>query len=170
MEKMKVTSAYANKMLKKLNEDKDFYRAKERDGYLYVVAVDEEPVVPEYDYKEVADSIAAIDDKIVRIKHAINVVNVTSVIDVNGEAMTVDSILVKMAQLNKRKDILDDMRKRQAKSRVNVGGYNKIVEYQYINYDLKVVNAEYDKIDAQIAAMQIALDKFNQTFEFEIEL
>lgn len=170
MEKMKVTSAYANKMLKKLNEDKEFYRAKEREGYLYVAAIDEEPVIPEYDYKEIADCIAVIDEKIVRIKHAINVVNVTSEVEVNGIKMTIDEILVRMAQFNRRKEILDDMRKKQPKTRISVGGYNKNAEYQYINYDLKLVNSEYDKVDSEIAAMQIALDKFNQTFEFEIEL
>lgn len=171
MEKMKVTSAYANKMLKKLNEDKDFYVAKERESSFYIVSNDEEPVVPEYDYKETADCIAAIDEKIVKIKHAINMVNVTSKVDVNGEQMSVDEILVKMAQLNRRKSILDEMRKRQPKARYNIGSYsrNPVPEYIYINYDLDLVKQEYEKVDAYIAAMQIALDKFNQTFEFEIE-
>ena len=40
-----MTSAYANKMLKKLNEDKEFWRNKENDGFMYVAAVNEEPVV-----------------------------------------------------------------------------------------------------------------------------
>ena len=43
-------------------------------------------------------------------------------------------------------------------------------EYRYINYDLKTVNKDYERIDAEIAAMQIALDKYNQTFEFEVEV
>ena len=51
----KMTSAYANKILRKLNEDKEFWRSKEKEGCLYVAALDEEPVIPEYDYEEVAD-------------------------------------------------------------------------------------------------------------------
>ena len=45
-----MTSAYANKMLKKLNEDKEFWRSRESDGFMYVAAVNEEPVVPDYDF------------------------------------------------------------------------------------------------------------------------
>ena len=65
------------------------------------------------------------------------------------------------------------MRKRQEKSRVNEGLFasrKNTAEYQYINYDLETVNKEYDRIDSEIAEMQIALDKFNQTFEFDLEI
>ena len=78
-----------------------------------MASLDEEPVIPDYDYAEVSKEIAEIDSKIVTIKHAINIVNVTNTIDVNGTAMTVDAILVKMAQLNQRRGYLDLMRKRQ---------------------------------------------------------
>ena len=169
----KMTSAYANKVLKKLNDDKDFYLNKEQEGQIYVAALDEEPVIPDYDYAEVSAKIAEIDGKIIKIKHAINVTNATSKIDVEGVDMTIDSILVKMAQLNRRKLVLDKMRKRQAKARENSGLYGArktAPEYRYINYDLKAVNKDYERIDAEIAAMQIALDKFNQTFEFEVEV
>ena len=43
-------------------------------------------------------------------------------------------------------------------------------EYQYINYDLDLIKKEYEKVDSQIAQMQIALDKYNQTFEFEVKV
>ena len=48
-------------------------------------------------------------------------------------------------------------------------GNKSIPEYEYINYDLATVKAEYDRIDAQLAAMQIGLDKYNQTVEFEVD-
>ena len=166
-----MTSALANKMIRKLSEDKEFWRNKERDCCTYVAAADEEPVIPEYDYAAVSAEIAAIDDKIVRIKHALNVNNATNQIDVQGTLMTVDEILVRMAQLNSRKDFLDNMRKRDPKVRISSGYFSSrktAPEYQYINYDLELVKAEYERIDAQIAAMQIALDKYNQTFEFEV--
>ena len=35
-DKRMMTSAYANKMLKKLNEDKEFWCNKESDGFMYV--------------------------------------------------------------------------------------------------------------------------------------
>lgn len=168
-----MTSAYANKVLRRLNEDKEFYLNKEKEGQVYVATIGEEPVIPDYDYSDVSAKIAEIDAKIMKIKHAINVVNVNSTINAGGVNMTIDSVLVRMAQLNKRKSILDTMRKRQEKSRVNEGLFasrKNTTEYQYINYDLETVNKEYDRIDSEIAEMQIALDKFNQTFEFDLEI
>lgn len=166
-----MTSAYANKLVRKLTEDKEFWRRKERENCTYIAATDEEPVVPEYDYATVAAEISAIDEKIVRIKHAINVNNANNQIDVQGTMMTIDEVLVRMAQLNSRKAFLDALRKRDPKCRINSGSYGArktAPEYEYINYDLDLVKAEYERIDAQIAAMQIALDKYNQTFEFDV--
>jgi len=168
----KMTSAYANKVLKKLNDDKNYYLNIEEEGQVYVAAINEEPVIPDYDYKEVSAKIAELDEKIVKIKHAINVVNVTNKIAVGNTEMTIDAILVRMAQLNKRKTVLDKMRKRQEKTRERNGYYTSSKtspEYMYINYDLKVVSDEYERVDSEIASMQMALDKFNQTFEFEVD-
>ena len=170
---MKMTSAYANKLLKKLNEDKEFWRNKEHSGYLYTASLDEEPVIPDYDYATVAAEIEKIDDQICLIKHAINLANVTSRIVVGDREMTVDEILVRMAQLNKRKTVLDNMRKQSPKVRLctsHFGQRKPAPEYQFINYDLELVKAEYERIDCEIAEMQIALDKHNQTFEFDVAI
>ena len=120
-DKKMMTSAYANKMLKKLNEDKEFWRSRENDGFMYVASVNEEPVVPDYDFEDVSRHIDDIDREIVRIKHAINLANVTNTIKFGGEELTVDAVLVRMAQLNRRKDMLDTMRKQQPKTRVSSG-------------------------------------------------
>ena len=169
----KMTSAYANKVLKKLKEDKEFWLSKEREGCVYIAALDEEPVIPEYDYKTVADNISEIDEKIAIIKHTINIVNVTNEIVVGDKMYTIDTVLVKMAQMNKRKEFLDRLRKMQPKTRINSSMYGarKVApEYQYINFDIEVVKKEYEELDAKIAVMQIELDKFNQTFEFEVDI
>ena len=169
----KMTSAYANKVLKKLQEDKEFWLSKEREGHVYVAALDEEPVIPDYNYRFVADNILEIDEKIAKIKHAINIVNVTNEIAVGNKMMSIDTVLVRMAQLNNRKQVLDRMRKMQPKTRMNSGFYSTrktSPEYQYINFDLELIKKEYEDIDAEIATMQIALDKFNQTFEFDVEV
>lgn len=171
-EKKMMTSAYANKLLKKLSEDKEFWLSRENDGCMYVAAVTEEPVVPDYDFEEVSSYINEIDMEIVRIKHAINLANVTNTIKCGAGEFTIDAVLVRMAQLNRRKDMLDTMRKQQPKTRVSSGyaaaGRNPAPEYRYINYDLELVKKEYDRIDTEIAEMQIALDKYNQTVEFEV--
>jgi len=168
-----MTSAYANKLLKKLAEDKEYWRRKETEGCTYVAALDEEPVIPDYDYDSVSQEITEIDEKIIKIKHAVNVNNVNNKIVVGDNEMCIDEILVKMAQLNRRKVFLDGLRKQSPKSRINSGMYSTrktAPEYQYINYDLEHVKAEYERVDMEIATMQIALDKYNQTFEFEVDI
>lgn len=168
----KMTSAYANKLLKKLAEDKEYWRGVEDGRSTYVAAINEEPVVPDYDYATVAGQIEAIDEQIVKIKHAINVNNASNQIEVGQTKMCIDEILIKMAQLNRRKQVLDTLRKHSPKVRVSSGLYsrNTTPEYEYINYDLDLVNREYLRIDEEIAAMQLALDKYNQTFEFEVQI
>ena len=170
----KMTSAYANKLLKSLEEDKQFWLNKEESSQMYTAAVNEEPVIPEYDYAQVAKTIAEIDEKICKIKHAINLHNATSKVTVGDEEMTIDTVLVKMAQMNRRKNILDCMRKRQPKTRLNINmfsGRNATTpEYQYINYDLELVKQEYEKVSEFIMNMQMALDIFNQIHTFEIDI
>ncbi|MCC8140531.1 MAG: hypothetical protein LIO67_09605 [Lachnospiraceae bacterium] len=172
---MKVTSAYASKILRQLKEEKEYWRGLEMQSSVYTAAVDETPVVPEYDYSEVAAKIADIDEKVRRVKHAINLANVSSTVTVNGTEMSIDTVLVKMTQLNWRKNILDSMRQRLPKTRVDHAfsryrSANRSPEYEYVNYDLDLVKAQYEQISREIMDIQMALDRHNQTFEFEVEI
>ena len=169
----KMTSAYANKMLKGLEEDKSFWVNKEETSSTYVVANNEEPVVPEYDYVQVANTIAEFDEKITAIKHALNVANAAAKIMVGDIEMSADTILIRMAQLNKRKNVLDVMRKRLTKSREEQRSYmsrNTVPEYRYINYDLELIRQEYESVSKVIMEMQMALDRYNQTVQFEVNM
>ncbi len=170
---MKVTSAYANKLLKQLSEDKDYWVNKENLSSTYTASVTETPVIPEYDYAEVAAKITKIDNQICAIKHAINKANVNSSIPVGDKELSADTILVAMAQLNRRKDILDRMRKQMPQTRMDsplYGSSKAAPEYRYINYDLDLVKKDYEAINKEIMDLQMALDKHNQTFEFEIDV
>ena len=168
----KMTSAYANKMLKSLEEDKNYWLNKEATSNTYVVAINEEPVIPEYDYTEVANTIASLDAKIAVIKHALNLNNATAKVMVGDSEMSIDTILIKMAQLNRRKAVLDYMRKQLPKAREErtYSSRNAVPEYRYINYDLELIKSEYETISTTIMEMQMALDKYNQTVEFDVEL
>jgi hypothetical protein len=168
-----MTSAFANKMLKSLEEDKAFWVNKEAASSTYVAAINEEPVVPEYDYAEVAATIAALDEKIAMIKHALNVTNATAKVPVDDTEMSIDTILIRMAQLNKRKAVLDQMRKQLPKTREEQHSYmsrNSVPEYRYINYDLELIKQEYETVSRTIMEMQMALDKYNQTVQFEVDI
>ena len=169
----KITSAYANKMLRSREDDKAFWVNKEASSSTYVAAVNEEPVIPEYNYMTVAHTIDEIDRKIIIIKHALNLTNATAKVQVGEQEMSIDSILVRMAQLNKRKAVLDDMRKRLPKTRVYGSAFSSsgsAPEYKYINYDPELIRQEYDRISNMIMDMQIALDRYNQTVLFEVDI
>lgn len=169
----KMTSAYANKMLRSLEEDKNYWLKKESESSTYVAAVDEEPVIPDYDYATVAATIAEIDAKMAVIKHALNLANATAKVPVGDTEMSVDTILVKMAQLNRRKAVLDYMRKQLPKSRASQGGYlsrSTSPEYRYINYNLDTVKKDYEQVAKEILDMQMALDMHNQTIQFDVDL
>lgn len=168
-----MTSAYANKMLKSLEEDKAFWINKEASSSTYVASINEEAVVPEYDYAEVAENIATLDEKIAVVKHALNLSNATAKVQVGDEEMSIDTILIKMAQLNKRKYILDQMRKQLPKAREEQQGYmsrNAVPEYRYINYDLDLIKREYENVSRTIMDMQMALDIYNQTVQFDVDI
>ncbi len=170
---MKMTSAYANKMLRNLDESKMFWLNKENTSCTYVAAINEEPVIPDYDYSEVAAKIAEIDEKIIIIKHALNLSNASASIPVGDKVMSVDMILIKMSQLTRRKAVLEQMRVRQPKTRLNQRfGSTKtaVPEYLYINYDLKTVEQDYVKVSEMLMEMQMALDHYNQTFTFDVDL
>ena len=151
-----MTSAYANKMLKSLEEDKAFWVNKEATSSTYVAAINEEPVVPEYDYTEVVATITSLDEKIAIIKHALNVTNSNEKVQVGDAEMSIDQ-----------------MRKQLPKAREEQRSYmsrNTVPEYRYINYDLELIKKEYEAVSKTIMEMQMALDKYNQTVQFELDI
>ena len=87
--------------------------------------------------------------------------------------MSVDSILVRMAQLNSRKATLDAMRKCLPKMRESSHAFssrNAVPEYRYTNYDPELVKQDYERISGEIMEMQIALDLYNQTVLFDVDI
>jgi hypothetical protein len=101
------------------------------------------------------------------------VTNATAKVPVDDTEMSIDTILIRMAQLNKRKSVLDQMRKQLPKTREEHHSYmsrNSVPEYRYINYDLELIKQEYETVSRTIMEMQMALDKYNQTVQFEVEI
>ena len=102
-----------------------------------------------------------------------SVTNATAKVQVGETEMSIDTILIKMAQLNKRKSVLDQMRKQLPKAREEQHSYmsrNAVPEYRYINYDLELIKKEYEAVSKTIMEMQMALDKYNQTVQFEVDI
>lgn len=163
---MKVTSAEANKLIKKLNDDKLTLLSLEDRSKFYVAATIENPddLKPEYDFDQVRAEVNRIDSEILSIKHKLNVFNCTTRVGDTG--LTIDQILVKLPQLQKRLVRLDDMRRQLKKKRVSSG--TQIIEYQYTNYDPKDADKLYEVVSKEITNLQMKLDVVNTTATFEV--
>ena len=85
--------------------------------------------------------------------------------------MTIDEMLVYIPQLTKEKEKLDRMKSALPKSRVdNRYGNQNFIDYQYVNYDIKAVAADFEAVSNELSKAQTALDLVNSTESFEIAL
>lgn len=166
---MKYTSAQANKLLKKLNDEYSALLDKEQRSRDFRAAMGEdiESVRPAYDYAKTQARLEELEGTIRRLKHAINRFNTTQVVD--GFGITIDEMLVYIPQLTKRKSKLLEMKSRLPKERVEeqYGRQSNIIDYTYTNYDLTAVEADYEKAADELSRAQLALDAVNQRDFFE---
>ena len=153
---MKYTSAQANKLLKKLNDEYSALLHKEQRSRDFRAAMGEdiESVRPAYDYAKTQARLEELEGTIRRLKHAINCFNTTQVVD--GFGITIDEMLVYIPQLTKRKSKLLEMKSRLPKERVEeqYGQQSNIIDYTYTNYDLAVVEADYEKTADELSRAQ----------------
>lgn len=167
---MILTSASANKLIKKLTEEKEFISRQEAENYSYVVSEGEEFEKPEYDFMATQLKITTIDNNIRKLKHAINLNNINSVMQVRDKFYTIDEALVLMAQLNDRQYKLNSLRSVPTKKRLGFNSSRDVVEYKYANFNPADANDEYQSASNMITEIQLALDKYNNTFEFEVDI
>lgn len=168
---MKYTSAEAGKLLKKLIDEHDSLLLRENMGKEFLAAVGEdlESVRPDYDFAATQTALAEVETKIRKLKHALNVFNSTTVIAEFG--ITIDEMLVLIPQLTATKNRLAQMKDKLPKvreqSRMSV---SSILDYRYLNYDVNVVFAEYEKAADTLSRAQNALDAVNMTKTLEVSL
>lgn len=167
---MKYTSAEAAKILRQLNEDYSSVLNMEAESCSFIAAVSEdiETVRPEYDFMGTQQKLAELEEKIRRVKHALNVFNTTRIIPEFN--MTVDEMLVYIPQLTRKKAKLAGMKDRLPKVRQNSNFRTNIIDYSYANYDIKAAEAEYIKISDTLSKAQLALDTLNSTETMEIDI
>ena len=169
---MKYTSAEAAKLLRRLSEERDALLELERQSASFVAAVSEdvESVRPAYELADVQKKLAALEWKIRKVKHALNVFNSTHEVPCFG--MTIDQLLVYIPQLSQRKMKLREMAASLPKTRVKgrTAASSAVIEYTYANYDVEEARAAADAAADELARAQTALDKVNSTETMEIEL
>ena len=169
---MKVNSAVANKMLKKITEEYEALKVKEAHSKDFLASVNENPdsIRPKYDFSKTQAELYALEEKIRKIKHALNIFNVNSIVPEFN--ITIDEMLVLIPQLTKQKAKLGAMKDRLPKMREKVVGYgaNSVIDYRYINYDIDEVQAEYQLVSEKLTKAQLALDNINTSIEFELDI
>lgn len=174
---MKYTSAQASKELKKLMAEKDAVLTAERKTDMFTVATteDKEAVRPEYDFMATQYVICDIDEKIRKIKHALNIFNSTYELPEFG--ITIDQALVYLPQLKARVDKYALMKQqlpngeRLGASGFGIGRQNAMIEYRYPNYDVKDAAKLYDRLSTELYKLQNAIDLANNTVaEVEFDL
>lgn len=168
---MRMTSAEAAKLLRKLNEELANILVLEQQSREFSAALGEdvESVRPTYDYQVTQDQIKGLEARIRQVKHAINSFNLAQ--EVPGfEGMTIDQMLVYIPQLNRQKAKLSLMQQRLPKQRENVsfGRGAQVIDYSYANYDLERVRADFDQVSEELSRAQTALDRINTTVQLEI--
>ena len=169
---MKVNSQVANKLLKKLVEEYEALKLKESQTKDFLASINENPdsIRPKYDFAKTQTEIYVKEEKIRKIKHALNIFNVNTIVPEFN--ITIDEILVLIPQLTKQKSKLGAMKDRLPKMREKQVGYgaNGIIDYRYINYEVEEVQKEYQIISDRLTKAQLALDSVNTTIEFELDI
>lgn len=169
---MKMTSAQAAKTLRQLNDELDTLRIREANSKSFLAALGEDPetVRPDYDYAASQEAQEALELKIRKLKHSLNVFNSTCVIPEFG--ITIDEMLIYLPQLSRRLSKLSAMKDVLPKARES-SGYsrgNAVIDYRYANYDTEAVSRDYSKVFQELSKAQTALDLVNNTVEFEADI
>lgn len=165
---MKLTSAEANKLLRKLNDERNAILVMEQRLRSFVAATVEniEDARPEYSYEATKARVEELDTQIRKIKHAITMFNVTHELPEIG--MTIDQVLVYIPQLTEKKSKLAFMRSIPKKQRNMVAKSANLIEYTYANFDIEEIEKDYLAVVDELAKVQNALDLANSTISFEI--
>ena len=167
---MTYTSAQANKLLKKLMEERSVLLSAEAQSKTFVAATTEqlEDARPEYDYKSTQEKLDEIEKNIRIVKHSINTFNITHTVE--GFDMTVDQMLVYIPQLTEKKSRLKSMGNTLPKTRIVTSTRSTLIEYVHANYDVKQAKEDFESVSEELSRAQIALDKLNTSVQMEINL
>lgn len=166
---MPYTSAQAAKLLRRLNDEYAAMLEREVLSREFNAAVGEnvDAVRPAYSYADAQAAQRDLEEKIRKLKHALNLFNATHVIPEFG--ITIDEMLVYIPQLTKRKSKLAEMKSKLPKYRVaELGRISNIIDYTYLNYDLSEVEADYARVSDELANAQLALDAINNRDTLEL--
>ena len=160
---MKVTSAYANKLIRGYREELAAIVSNERDTCTTTYGASETPIETGYNFTSTQDEMDALNDKIAKLRHGINTTT-----KLEGFDFTVDESLVRMAMLTEKKNRLSRMK--GVRELTRSGGYRVEPEFTKRNYDAALVENEYRNTSHELVRLQMALDKANMSIEFDVDI
>lgn len=158
-----MTSADANKILRELNNELTLILERERGSSTFQASVGEdvESCRHDYDFAATQKSIDSVEKDIRELKHKINVFNTTYVLD--GFDITIDQALILLPQLTSKKRKYEEMVTKMEKERCH--SYNNVVDYRYLNYDIREVHRYLQKTTELLTGLQRELDIVNNTVD-----
>lgn len=165
---MRITSDEANKILKKLDDEKRilFQDIDNRATFIASVSEDAEKLRPEFNFVDALKKIDEIDAKMLKIKSARAKFNtemhLTSGLNI-GEA------LVRMSILNNRIGTYRKYAIMQEKARNNFSN-NKEIEYIYTNFNHEDAVKKYQSVQAEVLEIQRELNVLNATELFDVDV
>ena len=165
---MKYTSAQANKLLRKLMEDRADLLSQERQSSRFVAATTEniEDARPAYQFAATQEKLDRLEEQIRTVKHAISLFNLTHTPP--DMDMTADQLLTYIPQLTEQKARLSQLANALPKTRLPSNGRTNLIEYEHANYDVEEAQAAYQKVSTALSQAQLALDTLNNTETMEI--
>ena len=167
---MRYTSAEANKLLKGLEARISDLKKRESKSSSFNAASTEDPekLRPAFDFAETQKQLAALEQDVRTVKHAINVFNVTHTLP-GFDDLTIDQALVYLPQLTARVRKLQGMA--SALPRERVESYRStIIDYVIANYDIADAEKAYHAEMEKLTAIQLALDAANSGDTMEIDV
>ena len=165
---MQVTSQEANKILNNIREEVNIIEREQEANRRFVAATIEnkEDLRPDYNFMETQNKLFELELKELQIRHALNVFNATTEIEVGQMEMTLDKALVFIPWLEHKKFTLQNMKGIPEKVRKSVTG--NIIDYVYRNYDMKELEEEYANTVDVLNKVKQELNKINVTKTFVI--
>ena len=161
---MQMTIVEANKYARQLTEEVARIEKEEASASVLRYSEGEEPIPQEYDFAKTQSRIADLNEKIARIRHAVNRFNAETV--VAGYPFTVDEALVRISMMAGELKKLADMKNLPSVSRK--AGYSN-VEIARRNFDIDEVLKKWSDTTREINRLRAALDLTNLTSTIEIE-
>lgn len=162
---MKMTITAANREIKRLKDELAMIKEEEVCARVITHSEGEDPIPVTYDFLVTQAKIDSLNQRIMKIRHAVNVFNVSYVLLSAG--MTIDAVLIHVAMLSEEKKKLQEMLRIQEVTRKP--SYSS-VEISHRNFDKTQVEDRFRRVSDELEKMWAELDLANLTEEIEVDI